>query len=93
MPMVQNVTYYTYILKCSDGSYYTGKTTDLKKRLRQHNGEIKGGAKYTRVRRPVMLTYIEKHSSHPEACKREAEIKLLTHIQKATLNTKHIVGV
>ena len=45
---------YTYILKCSDGTYYTGWTNDLDKRLKAHNGG-KSGAKYTRNRRPVTL--------------------------------------
>ena len=42
--------FYTYIVRCADGSLYTGWTTDLEKRIRAHNGEIKGGAKYTRGR-------------------------------------------
>jgi putative endonuclease len=47
--------YFVYILECSDGSFYTGITTDIKRRLRQHNGEIVGGAKYTLARKPVRL--------------------------------------
>ena len=47
--------YYVYILQCFDGSFYTGITTDIKRRIRQHNGEILGGAKYTAARRPVHL--------------------------------------
>jgi putative endonuclease len=47
--------YFVYILKCSDGTYYTGITTDVERRIRQHNGELKGGAKYTGTRQPVRL--------------------------------------
>ena len=47
--------YFVYILECSDGSFYTGITTDIPRRLRQHNGELIGGAKYTSARRPVRL--------------------------------------
>lgn len=64
-----------YILQCSDGSYYTGITIDLKKRLRQHNGKLKGGAVYTRNKRPVKLVYKEEYKTHLEASRREIEIK------------------
>lgn len=47
--------YFVYILECCDGTFYTGITTDIKRRLRQHNGELVGGAKYTSARRPVRL--------------------------------------
>ncbi|MGB0189286.1 MAG: GIY-YIG nuclease family protein, partial [Aequoribacter sp.] len=46
-----------YILNCADGTLYTGVTTDVERRLRQHNGEIVGGARYTRVRRPVAIVW------------------------------------
>ncbi len=74
--------FYTYILRCADGTYYVGKTTDLEKRLQQHNGIKKGGAKYTRGRRPVKLYYTEKFETHKEAAQREVALKLLTHKQK-----------
>jgi len=79
------VDYFTYILKCSDNSFYTGIAIDLKKRVSQHNGEIKGGAIYTRSRRPVELKYFEKYQTRSQALKREAEIKKLTHDQKSLL--------
>ena len=47
--------YFVYILECVDGTYYTGITTDVVRRLRQHNGELVGGAKYTSARRPVRI--------------------------------------
>lgn len=79
------MNYFVYILKCSDGSYYTGITNDLQKRLRQHNGEILGGAIYTRNKRPVELVYKEKYLSHLEASRREIAIKKLNRIQKQKL--------
>lgn len=79
--MVQ-ILFYTYIVSCADGTYYVGKTTDLEKRLQQHNGIKKGGAKYTRGRRPVQLQYFEKFETHREAAQREFALKLLTHKQK-----------
>lgn len=79
--------YYTYIVKCADLSYYAGKTNNLNKRIRQHNGEIKGGAKYTRIRRPVELVFHQEFNTHADACNREAQIKRLTHTEKIILIT------
>ncbi|MDO8270216.1 MAG: GIY-YIG nuclease family protein [Candidatus Levybacteria bacterium] len=76
---------YVYMLKCADGTYYIGKTQDLEKRLKAHNGEISGGAKYTRGRRPVRLVYSEELNSTSEALKREFELKKLTKPQKLKL--------
>lgn len=65
--------YYVYILKCSDGTYYTGITNDIDKRITCHN---KGkGAKYTRGRLPVKLLYSKKYKSYKQAIRREVEIK------------------
>ena len=77
--------YYTYIVECSDGSYYTGKTFDIYQRLKQHNGLIPGGAKYTESRRPVKLVHYEEFTTNKIACNREAEIKKLTRKQKMQL--------
>lgn len=77
--------YYVYILECVDGSYYTGITNDLTKRLKQHNGEISGGAIYTRNKRPVKLIHQEKYLSHLEASRREIAIKKLNRVQKQKL--------
>lgn len=82
--------FYTYILSCRDGSLYVGKTTNIEKRLRQHNGEIKGGAKYTAGKRPVSLVYTESFETHKEAAQREYALKLLTHQQKEELIKKSI---
>ena len=74
--------YFVYILKCSDKTFYTGVCVDLEKRILQHNGEKKGGAKYTEFKRPVELVYFEKKIGRSEAQKREVEIKKMTKIQK-----------
>lgn len=66
--------YYVYILKCSDDTLYTGITTELERRILEHNGSTQG-AKYTRVRRPVQLVYSEKYENRSLASKREYEIK------------------
>ena len=65
---------HVYILKCSDDSLYVGCTTDLARRLDQHN-HSKRGAHYTKIRRPVVLVYSERLPTLAEARKREAEIK------------------
>ncbi|MGN0395892.1 MAG: GIY-YIG nuclease family protein [Coprococcus sp.] len=75
---------YVYIVKCSDGSYYTGWTTNLEKRLKEHNtGER--GAKYTRGRRPVTLVYYEEYETSNEARSREWHIKQMTRNEKEKL--------
>jgi putative endonuclease len=78
--------WYVYILECSDGSFYTGSTTDVERRLREHLGD--GGAKYTRGRRPLKLVLIEQHMSRSGAQRREAEIKKLSRMGKETLVAK-----
>lgn len=75
--------YYTYIVKCSDGTYYTGYTNDLRRRIRSHNE--KKGAKYTRSRTPVTLVYAEENDTKSLAMKREAAIKKLSRKEKEKL--------
>lgn len=72
--------HFTYIIECADGTYYTGYTTDVKRRVKEHNQGI--GSKYTRSRLPVSLLYFEKYSSRSKAMKREYEIKSLTRREK-----------
>ena len=74
---------YTYILKCSDNTLYTGWTTDLKRRLATHNQGK--GAKYTRTRLPVTLVYYETFPTKRQALQREAAIKKLSRPQKERL--------
>ena len=73
-----------YILRCSDGTYYTGITTDMARRLHEHNSSSKG-AKYTRSRRPVRILYSELHESRSSACRREYAIKRLSRAEKNIL--------
>ncbi len=77
--------YYVYILECKDKTYYTGITNNLEKRLRQHNGEIVGGAFYTKNKRPVKLIYKEEYKTHLEAARREVEIKKFPRLKKEKL--------
>ena len=75
--------YYIYILKCKDGTYYTGYTNDIEKRVRIHND--KKGAKYTRGRTPVTLVYEESFATKAEALKREYMIKQMSRAEKEAL--------
>lgn len=72
------------MLLCADGSLYTGVTTDIERRVREHNGVLKG-AKYTRARQPVELVYSEKAKDRSRAQKREAELKKISREEKLLL--------
>ena len=74
---------YVYILECKDGTYYTGWTNNLEKRLKAHN-EGKG-AKYTKARLPVSLIYYEEFQLKEDAMRREYAIKQMTRIEKGGL--------
>lgn len=75
-----------YMLRCADGSLYTGITTDIGRRLAEHNGdEAAPGARYTRSRRPVTLAYVEPADSRSTAARREAAIKRLDRTRKLAL--------
>ena len=74
------------MVRCSDGSLYTGYTTDLDRRIEAHNSG--NGAKYTRCRLPVKLVYSEEHASKEEAMSREWHIKQLTRKEKEQLINK-----
>ncbi len=81
--MTSDGGHYVYVLECADGSFYTGYTTDVQRRLAEHNdGE---GAKYTRGRTPVELIYKESHASRSAAMSREAEIKGFSRDRKERL--------
>jgi predicted GIY-YIG superfamily endonuclease len=79
-------TWYVYMVRCSDGSLYTGITNDLEKRLRAHNS-AKDGARYTRSRRPVTLVYAEEAGSKSSASRLEYQIKRLSRSKKKRLIT------
>lgn len=78
---------YTYIVKCSDDTLYTGWTNDLEKRVKAHNSGK--GAKYTKTRRPVELVYFEVHDTKQQAMKREYAIKQLSREKKLALIRSH----
>ena len=75
--------WYLYILRCGDGTLYTGITTDIQRRLEAHR--CGKGAKYTRGRGPLELAYQEACSTHSEALKREAAVKRLSRTEKEQL--------
>ena len=74
---------YTYIVRCRDGSLYTGWTNNLEKRIKDHNNGR--GAKYTKSRRPVLLAYYEEFATKEEAMRREWEIKQMKRQEKQDL--------
>jgi len=73
--------YFVYILECSDSTFYTGITTNLDRRTKEHNSS-KLGAKYTKVRRPVKLIYSKEFNNRSEASIEESRIKKLTRAEK-----------
>ena len=77
--------YYVYILRCEGDSLYTGITTDPARRLRQHRGELPGGAKFTAGKRPLRYAAMWEVSDRSTASRLEAKIKRLTHTQKEAL--------
>ena len=77
--------FYTYMVRCADGSLYTGWTNNLEQRIRAHNGEIPGGAKYTRCRRPVVLVWSTTFSKKSDAQTMESLVKQMKRDQKDAL--------
>jgi putative endonuclease len=75
--------FYCYILECSDGTFYTGWTTDPPRREKQHNAGK--GARYTRMRRPAKMIYVEEQADRVAAMKRERAIKNMSREQKKKL--------
>lgn len=78
------MNFIVYILRCKDGTLYTGSTNDLEKRVHAHN-HLKSAAKYTRARRPVELVYSETCATFAEVRSREAALKRLTREEKLRL--------
>ena len=81
---MSKTSYFTYMVRCSDNTLYTGITTDLARRIEEHNNSYKG-AKYTKARRPVSLVYSEKHSDRSSASKHEYRIKKMSREAKNLL--------
>ena len=77
-------SYYLYIVRCADNTLYTGITTNLERRIDEHNFSTKG-AKYTKARRPVSLVYSEEHLDRSSASKREYTIKKMRREEKNLL--------
>ena len=81
---MSKTSYYIYMVLCSDDTFYTGITTDLTRRIEEHNSSSKG-AKYTKARRPVSLVYSEVHLDRSSASKRECQIKKMSRKEKKIL--------
>ena len=80
--------WFVYLLECADGSYYTGITTDLERRVNEHNGGARG-ARYTRARQPVSLVYHEPAESRSAAASREYAIRTLPRSAKQQLSREN----
>ena len=85
MDILPQKNWLIYILECGDGSFYCGITNNIERRLKQHKGEIIGGAKYTRSHCPCKLVYKEKSTSRSEASQREVVIKKMSRDEKQAL--------
>lgn len=76
--------WYVYMVECADGTLYSGVTTDVERRIKEHNDSPKG-AKYTRAKRPVVLVYTERCENRSGATKREYALKQLSREEKLKL--------
>ena len=79
------MSWITYMLRCSDDSLYTGITTNIERRIHEHNSDNKKGARYTRTRRPVTLVYQESCDNRAQATTREYQLKKLKRTEKLKL--------
>ena len=84
MPRPSRTSWSVYVVRCADGSLYTGVTTDLARRIDEHNDGPRA-ARYTRARRPVQLVYAESNCTRVDACRRENAIRHLTKPNKEAL--------
>lgn len=80
--------WFTYMVRCCDGTIYTGVTTDPTRRVAEHNSN-RGGARYTRPRQPVRLVFVEPHPSRSLACRREFALKQMSAAEKKQLIDHH----
>ena len=83
----ESLQWCVYLLRCADNSLYCGITNNLDKRLRQHNGELVGGAKYTKPRQPCAVVYVEETINRSQASQREYQLKKMSKKQKESLLT------
>lgn len=84
--------WHVYVVECADGTLYTGITTDLVRRIGEHNDSLKG-ARYTRAKRPVRLVYSEQVPDRSTASKREYEVKHLSREEKLFLIQNYTVPI
>ena len=84
--------WYVYMVQCADGTVYTGVTTDLSRRISQHNGALAGGARYTRSRRPVVLVWSAACTSRSAAQKEELAVRRLSRQKKMALIEQYRVS-
>jgi putative endonuclease len=77
--------WHVYMVRCADNTLYTGTAVDVQRRIDEHNGLGRRGARYTRGRRPVCLCYMEACASRGEALRREAAIKKMSRAAKEVL--------
>ncbi|SFV81176.1 COG2827: putative endonuclease containing a URI domain [hydrothermal vent metagenome] len=90
--MAQANHWTVYLLRCVNDSLYCGITNNLAQRIKQHNGELKGGAKYTRANGPCALVYQESADDRSSASKREYEIKNMSRSEKMTLYNANVAN-
>lgn len=81
--------WFVYMVRCADSSLYTGITTDIDRRLSEHN-HLSAGARYTRTRRPVTLAYLETATDRAAACQREYQLRKLDRAAKLALVERQI---
>jgi putative endonuclease len=91
--MAENSQWWVYWVHCADDSFYTGITTDLERRVNQHNGKVAGGARYTSARRPVTLVYSEKSEDRSSASKREYVLRKITNSKKKEMVKSQVLGM
>lgn len=89
--MIRERRYYCYMVRCCDGSFYTGWTLDPERRVKQHNRGT--GAAYTRLHRPVELVYVEETASRSAALKREIALKRYSHEKKEIMARSYLNAV
>lgn len=77
--------FWVYIVECKDGTYYTGHTNDLEKRLKEHNNSCGRGAKYLRGKTPVKLAYVKEYNYYRNAARAERDIKRRTRKEKEAM--------
>lgn len=77
--------YFVYLVRCKDGSLYCGQTTDLDRRIKEHNSQTSKSAKYLRGKTPIKLVHSEQYNTLSEALSREADIKRLNKTEKENL--------